>query len=88
MEVLVDARWIDAPGICAPLPELSAIARADGFRAALTYDGLDVGGLLALVAAGHGLALLPARALDDTVSALPVIQPTLVHRTEWLRDSG
>jgi len=84
MEVLVDARWIDAPGICAPLPELSALARADGFRAALTYEGSDVNGLLALVAAGHGLALLPERALDGRVAALPVIQPTLVHRTEWL----
>jgi DNA-binding transcriptional LysR family regulator len=86
MEVLVDARWIDAPGICAPLPELSAIARADGFRPALSYEGSDVRGLLALVAAGHGLALLPERALDERVAALPVIQPPLVHRTEWLSD--
>ena len=40
-------------------------------------------GLLALVAAGHGLALLPERALDG-VAALPVSGPALVHRTEWL----
>ena len=33
LEDLVDARWIDAPAICAPLDELAAIARADGFRA-------------------------------------------------------
>jgi DNA-binding transcriptional LysR family regulator len=84
MEVLVDARWIDAPGICAPLPELSALARADGFRPALTYEGSDVSGLLALVAAGHGLALLPARALDERVASARVIEPELVHRTEWL----
>jgi DNA-binding transcriptional LysR family regulator len=45
-----------------------------------------VNGLLALVAAGHGLALLPERALDGRVAALPVIQPLLVHRTEWLHE--
>jgi DNA-binding transcriptional LysR family regulator len=70
MEVLVDARWIDAPGICAPLPELAMLARAEGFRPALTYEGSDVAGLLALIAAGHGLALLPERALQG-VAALP-----------------
>ena len=32
LEDLVDARWIDAPVICAPLDELAALARADGFR--------------------------------------------------------
>jgi DNA-binding transcriptional LysR family regulator len=88
MEVLVDARWIDAPRICAPLSELSAIARADGFRGALAYEGADVHGLLSLVAAGHGLALLPRRALDERVAALPVTRPPLVHRTEWLDGSG
>jgi hypothetical protein len=36
MEVLVDARWIDAPGICATLVELAALTRSDGFRPALT----------------------------------------------------
>ena len=83
MEELVDARWIDAPAICAPLAELAAIARADGFRAALTYEGIDVRGLLALVAAGHGLALLPERALEG-VAALPLEESRLVHRTERL----
>src|SRR5262249_25920468 len=87
MEVLVDARWIDAPGICAPLTELSMLARAEGFRPALTYEGSDVAGLLALIAAGHGLALLPERALSG-VAGLPVIQPRLIHRTETLHDYG
>lgn len=82
LEDLVDARWIDAPAICAPLAELASLARADGFRAALHYEGADVAGLLALVAAGHGLALLPTRALRG-VAALPVVAPALVHRTEW-----
>src|SRR5690349_11264132 len=55
LEDLVDARWIDAPTVCAPLEELAAIARAEGFKPALRYDGGDVAGLLELVAAGHGL---------------------------------
>ena len=82
LEDLVDARWIDAPLVCAPLDELAAIARADGFRAALRYDGADVAGLLSLVAAGHGLALLPRRVVGD---GLAVESPTLVHRTELVR---
>jgi DNA-binding transcriptional LysR family regulator len=85
LEALVDARWIDAPAICAPLDELAAIARADGFRAALVYDGSDVAGLLALVAAGHGLALLPRRAVAH---GLDLAAPALVHRTERLMIGG
>ncbi len=85
LEDLVDARWIDAPAICAPLDELAAIARADGFRAALTYDGSDVAGLLALVSAGHGLALLPRRAVEH---GLTLATPALIHRTELLRIGG
>ena len=80
-------RWIEAPAICAPLSELAAIARAEGFRAALVYDGADVRGLLALVTAGHGLALLPRRALDG-VDGLRLSAPALVHRTELLRIGG
>ena len=57
------------------------LARADGFRAAARYDGLDVGGLLALVAAGEGLALVPAAVAPDGV---PLAAPPLVHRTELL----
>ena len=85
LEDLVDARWIDAPVVCAPLDELAAIARADGFRPALHYDGADVAGLLALVAAGHGLALLPRRVVTH---GLALAGPPLVHRTELLRLGG
>ena len=88
LEDLVDARWIDAPEITAPLEELAAVARADGFRPALRYDGQDVGGLLALVAAGHGLALLPERALGRGVAGLTLASPALIHRTELLRLGG
>jgi DNA-binding transcriptional LysR family regulator len=82
LEDLVDARWIDAPGVVAPLADLAMLARADGFRAALRYDGHDVAALLALVAAGQGLALLPARAV---ATGVPLVFPRLVHRTELLR---
>jgi DNA-binding transcriptional LysR family regulator len=78
---LADARWIEAPAVAAPLAELGMLARAEGFRAALRYDGQDVGGLLALVAAGQGLALLPARVVAHGV---PLSSPRLVHRTELL----
>jgi DNA-binding transcriptional LysR family regulator len=81
LEDLVDARWIDAPGVLVSLADLAAMARADGFRAALRYDGSDVSGLLALVAAGQGLALLPAR----VGSGIPLAAPPLVHRTQLLQ---
>jgi DNA-binding transcriptional LysR family regulator len=81
LEDLVDARWIEAPGVAAPLADLAMLARADGFRAAFRYDALDVAGLLALVDAGQGLALLPAAVVTDGV---PLAGPPLVHRTELL----
>ncbi|MFC7550156.1 LysR family transcriptional regulator [Plantactinospora sp. GCM10030261] len=56
---LVDARWIEAPDVAAPLGMLRAAVGGDGFRPALRYTGTDVAGLLTLVAAGHGLAVLP-----------------------------
>jgi DNA-binding transcriptional LysR family regulator len=58
------------------------LARADGFRAALRYEGHDVAGLLALVDAGQGLALLPARVVATGVA---LASPRLMHRTELLR---
>src|SRR3954471_4204541 len=85
LEDLVDARWIDAPTVCAPLEELAAIARAEGFKPALHYDGGDVAGLHALVAAGHGLALLPRRVMPQ---GLALSAPELRHRTELLHFSG
>jgi DNA-binding transcriptional LysR family regulator len=67
------------------LDELAVLAQAEGFRPALRYDGLDVAGLLALVAAGQGLALLPARVVQTGVA---LAAPRLVHRTELLRGGG
>jgi DNA-binding transcriptional LysR family regulator len=85
LEDLVDALWIEAPGVTAPLADLAMLARAEGFRGTLRYDGHDVAGLLALVAAGQGLALLPANLV---LIGVPVASPRLVHRTELLRGGG
>lgn len=77
---LVDALWIEAPGVCGPLQRLRQASGLDGFRVGLRYDGCDVRALLALVAAGHGLALLPAA----LTPGLPLAAPRLVHRVELL----
>ncbi|PZF99240.1 LysR family transcriptional regulator [Micromonospora deserti] len=81
------ARWIDAPQVSAPLSQLRGATGADGFRADVTYDGADTGGLLAAVATGHGLAVLPAGALRGRpeLAAVAVLDPRLVHRVELLR---
>ncbi|WP_406006157.1 LysR family transcriptional regulator [Streptomyces sp. NBC_00637] len=81
---LADARWLDAPDAGLPLPQLRAANGGHGFRPALRYDGTDVRALTALVAAGHGLTLLPrsvAAGLPGT-AAVPVTAPRVVHRTE------
>lgn len=83
---LSDARWIDAPDTAVPLAQLRVAGGADGYRASLRYQGTDLRGLAALVAAGHGLALLPgpsAETLAD-VTPVPITAPRLTHRTEAL----
>jgi len=60
---LADAVWLDAPEVATPPAQLRALARSEGFRGGLAFTGTDSGALLALVAAGAGLALLPAAAL-------------------------
>ncbi|MFE1806240.1 LysR family transcriptional regulator [Streptomyces sp. NPDC059533] len=79
LDDLVDARWLDAPGLCTP-PMNSARA------ASLRYDGTDLHGLCALATAGHGLVLLPRRVAEAAGSgvAVPLSAPRLVHRTELL----
>ncbi|WP_345696513.1 LysR family transcriptional regulator [Kitasatospora terrestris] len=81
---LADARWLDAPDVAMELDRLRAAAGAGaGFRAAARYEGGEVRGLLALVAAGHGLALVPLPAAGgDGIAAVPLRTPRLVHRTE------
>ncbi|MFD7154560.1 LysR family transcriptional regulator [Kribbella sp. NPDC059898] len=81
---LVDARWIDAPDLAAPLPALRAAAGSDALRPAFTYNGTDLHTLLTLIAAGHGLAVLPLTATTQVVATAPLTSPRLVHRTELL----
>jgi DNA-binding transcriptional LysR family regulator len=52
----------------------------DGFRPGLAYLGDDVHTVLNLVAAGHGLTLLPA----SVGRGVPLVAPRLVHRVELL----
>jgi DNA-binding transcriptional LysR family regulator len=90
---LADARWIEAPGVAAPLSEIRRLAGVEGFRPALRYDGSDTLSLIRLAAAGHGLVLLPETVLPETVLpeaglpvtgiiAVPVTMPRVVHRVE------
>jgi len=83
---LVDARWIDAPDAALPLSDIRRLAGAEGFRAAFRYQGTDILSLIALVTAGHGLALLPAQVVANAsgLVAVPVGDPPLVHRVELI----
>ncbi|SDI29260.1 LysR family transcriptional regulator [Nonomuraea jiangxiensis] len=83
---LVDARWLQTP-LC-PLTRLRDLV-GEGFPVALDYRGDDVRTVANLVAAGHGLTLLPASALPPTPTAMaargvPLGAPRLVHRVELL----
>ncbi|HTJ36651.1 MAG TPA: LysR family transcriptional regulator [Dactylosporangium sp.] len=84
---LADAVWLDAPEAATPPAQLRALARAEGFRGGLVYPGTDTGALLGLVAAGAGLVLLPAAALNPGLRGVPVSEPRLVHRTELIHGS-
>jgi DNA-binding transcriptional LysR family regulator len=79
LDGLADALWLDAPSAAAPLPDLRAAVRG-AFPSALAYAGGDARVLHALVAAGHGLAVLPGSAAGP--HAVPVASPRLVHRVE------
>jgi DNA-binding transcriptional LysR family regulator len=90
LDDLVDARWIDAPDLAAPLAALRAAAGSNALHPAFTYHGTDLRTLLTLIAAGHGLAILPrltvtpSPAVAQGLLAVPLTRPRLVHRTELL----
>ncbi|RVX40789.1 DNA-binding transcriptional LysR family regulator [Nonomuraea polychroma] len=86
LDDLVDARWLQTE-VC-PLARLRDLA-GDGFPVALEYRGDDVHTVINLVAAGHGLTLLPASALSTgsvppATRGVPLAWPRLVHRVELL----
>ncbi|MEU1230388.1 LysR family transcriptional regulator [Streptomyces sp. NPDC005828] len=90
LDDLVDARWLDAPAAGIPLDRLRAVhggPAGRGFRPGLRYDGTDTRTLAVLAAAGHGLALLPLSAAQGA-TAVPLVSPRLVHRTELLVPAG
>ncbi|MFG2897959.1 LysR family transcriptional regulator [Streptomyces zaomyceticus] len=93
LDDLVDARWLEAPTAGIPLDRLRAVhggPAGRGFRTALRYEGGDPRTLAALAAAGHGLALLPLPVATDVpgATAVPLVAPRLVHRTELLLPAG
>ncbi|MFH9354140.1 LysR family transcriptional regulator [Kitasatospora sp. NPDC017646] len=83
------ARWLDAPDLAPTADRLRAATGTDGFRPATRYRGTDLHGLLALVATGHGLTLLPqpVAARAPGVDHAPIAAPRLVHRTELVHGS-
>ncbi|WP_171166420.1 LysR family transcriptional regulator [Streptomyces sp. I05A-00742] len=81
---LADALWLDAPATAIPLPHLRTTCTPGAFRPSLHYEGTDLHGLATLVAAGEGLALLPAVDGFVGVAQVPVVEPRLVHRVELL----
>ncbi|MFF0312192.1 LysR family transcriptional regulator [Streptosporangium sp. NPDC004379] len=86
---LADALWLHAPAFV-PVERLREVAGGGAFRTGFRYDGHDLRTVLKLVAAGHGLALLPASAAADAgagaLTAVPLTAPRLVHRVEMLCD--
>ncbi|MGZ4279146.1 MAG: LysR family transcriptional regulator [Solirubrobacteraceae bacterium] len=80
---LADEPWIAAPLAGLPLALLRDAAHRAGFRAAMEYDGDDFRAVLALVAAGLGLAVLPRLALHaapGTVAVRPLADAPLTRR--------
>ena len=89
LATVVDAPWIDAPMLSGGVQAIAGAASGLTTRPIATplrYDGADVATLLALVAAGHGLTVLPRSAVAGLagVTAVPLGSPTVVHRTELL----
>jgi DNA-binding transcriptional LysR family regulator len=84
LDAVRDALWVDAPRLrCGP--DAVPGARTDPTPARLRYDGTDVAAVTLLVAAGHGLALLPADlAPQHPAVAHVALRDRLVHRVELL----
>lgn len=85
LDALIDAQWISAPALTAGVAAIAGL-RAPVAPTAVTVSGADLATVLALVAAGHGLAMLPARvcSMVNGIRAIEVSSPVLVHRTELL----
>ncbi len=80
LDDLADAVWVDAAEVM-PLDRLRAVARLDGLRPGIRYEGHDPAVAARLAAAGHGLTLLPASTAPCGVR-VPLVAPRIVHRVE------
>jgi DNA-binding transcriptional LysR family regulator len=67
---LADEAWIGTPVTGHQLGLLAELARSAGFTPRLAFEGDDFRTVLALVAHGLGIALLPALALTDSVDGV------------------
>ena len=90
LDVRADAPWIVAPGLASTGRAHPLGAGTTAPLASVVYEGSDLPTLLALVAAGHGAALLPAPSCAgaEGIAAIPLRRPRLVHRTELLTLRG
>ena len=85
LQDLMDARWIDAPNVAAPLAEIRRHAGTAGFRPAFHYAGQDMTTLIQLAAHGHGLTLLPQQSLSrQGIAAVRIATPRLGLRMELI----
>ena len=82
---VADARWLDAP-LLVPHMGPGAAQMLDRRVGRTRYDGADPTALGALVACGHGLAMVPSwwTAGAHHVRIVPLTHPALVHRVEVL----
>ncbi len=87
LDHLDHARWLDAPACGIPTDTLAAVARRP-LRRGLAYGGTSPDTRQALVAAGAGLAAVPAgTAHGPGVVAVRLCSPQLTHRVElWRHD--
>jgi len=79
---LADEAWIGTPVTDRRLNLLAELARSPGFKPELTFEGDDFRTVLGLVAAGLGIALLPALAVADAptgVVGAPIVEEPLVR---------
>jgi DNA-binding transcriptional LysR family regulator len=82
---VADARWLDAPQLV-PHMGPGAAQMLDRRVGRTRYDGADPTALGALVACGHGLALVPSwwTTPGHDVRVVSLTEPALVHRVEVL----
>ena len=85
LDTLIDARFIEAPAIAESVDQLLGRPRTSR-QSRFIYAGTDVAMLVSLVAADHGLVLLPAdmTTSQSGVRSVAIRGTSLVHRTELL----